>query len=189
MAKQLTRCSWSEKHDHERKYHDTEWGVPVYNDRLLFELLILEGAQAGVSWSVVLKKRERYRDVFDNFEASVIQHYSPEYLDELMLDAGIIRNKLKIHSVVKNAVAFLEVQKEFGSFSAYIWKFVGGEPIQNAWTDASQVPAQTAESQAMSKALKKRGFKFVGPTICYAFMQAVGMVNDHTTDCFRYTEV
>lgn len=167
-------------------YHDKEWGVAVYDDTILFEFLILEGAQAGLSWSTILNKRENYRKAFDYFDATKIVAYDENKLEQLLNDTGIVRNKLKILSTVSNARSFLEVKEEFGSFAKYIWQFVGGKPIQNSWPHHEQVPVSTAESDAMSKDLKKRGFKFVGTTICYAYMQAVGMVNDHTTDCFRH---
>jgi len=160
----------------------------VHDDRLLFEFLILEGAQAGLSWSTILKKRENYRRALDNFDAQKMARYNARRLEKLMADSGIVRNRLKIESVVKNARAFLSVQEEFGSFDAYIWRFVGGQPIQNRWRSTKQLPSRTAESDAMSKDLLGRGFKFVGSTICYAFMQAVGLVNDHMVDCFRYGE-
>ena len=181
-----TRCTWSTHYDIFISYHDQEWGVPEHDDRKLFEMLNLEGAQAGLSWLTILKKREHYLKVFDDFEPEVCAEYSDEYLEALRLDAGIIRNRLKIYSVRSNAHAFLKVKKEFGTFDKYIWQFVGGKPKVNAWKTMSEVPANTAESDAMSKDLKKRGFKFVGSTICYAFMQATGMVNDHTVDCFCY---
>ncbi len=184
-----TRCKWAGDDPLYCEYHDSEWGVPLHDDRMLFEFLILEGAQAGLSWITILRKRENYRKAFDHFDANVIANYTPEKLDELLQNEGIIRNKLKITSAIKNAKAFLEVQKEFGSFDQYIWSFTDGKTIQNHWTSMSEVPASTPESEAMSKDLKKRGFKFVGSTICYAFMQATGMVNDHTTDCFRYKAV
>jgi len=167
-------------------YHDREWGVPVHDDRLLFEFLILEGAQAGLSWITILKKRENYRRAFDNFDARKVAHYNSRKIQKLLADPGIVRNRLKIRSASQNAKAFLNVQEEFGSFDRYIWRFVGGNPRVNSWRVPGQVPARTTESDAMSKDLKKRGFTFVGSTICYAFMQAVGMVNDHTVDCFRY---
>ncbi len=170
-------------------YHDTEWGVPVHDDRLLFEFLILEGAQAGLSWSTILNKRENYRRAFDNFDARKIAKYNSRKIRALLADQGIVRNRLKIASAIRNAKAFLAVQKEFGSFDAYIWGFVGGKPIQNRRTKLSAVPARTPESDAMSADLLRRGFKFVGSTICYAFMQAVGMVNDHDVDCFRYSQI
>jgi DNA-3-methyladenine glycosylase I len=185
-----TRCAWL---DHfgkatelDIKYHDEEWGVPVHDDRLLFEFLILEGAQAGLSWTTILKKRAHYRLAYDNFAATKIAKYTEAKQKKLLLNPGIVRNRLKVAASVTNAKAFLKVQKEFGSFDAYIWGFVGGNTLQNKWKSIEEIPATTQESDAMSKDLKKRGFKFVGPTICYAFMQAVGMVNDHTTDCFRY---
>lgn len=184
-----TRCSWANHNAMDSKYHDEEWGVPVSDDRLLFELLILEGAQAGLSWSTILAKRDNYRRAFDNFDATIIAEYGEAKIVELLNDAGIVRNKLKIRSTVSNAQAFLAVQAECGRFADYIWGFVDGKPIQNAWQNAEAVPASTTVSDTMSKALKKKGFKFVGTTICYAYMQAVGMVNDHTTDCFRYAQV
>lgn len=186
MSKQKVRCEWTNGSELEQIYHDEEWGVPCYDDRLLFELLILEGAQAGLSWSTILNKRETYRLAFDNFDAKKIARYSDKKLEKLLQNPGIVRNKLKVNAAVVNAKAYLEVVKEYGSFSDYIWQFVGGKPIQNKWKFMSEVPVSTAESDAMSKDLKKRGFKFIGTTICYAYMQAVGMVNDHTTDCFRY---
>ncbi len=171
------------------EYHDKEWGVPVHDDRVLFEFLILEGAQAGLSWETILNKRENYRRVFDRFDAAKIARYDGKYdgkkVRSLMADAGIVRNKLKIASTISNATAFLDVQKEFGSFDRYIWQFVGGKPKINRWKSSQRLPASTAESDAMSKDLKRRGFRFVGSTICYAFMQATGMVNDHSADCTR----
>ncbi|TXK71816.1 DNA-3-methyladenine glycosylase I [Paenibacillus sp. N3.4] len=167
-------------------YHDHEWGVPVHDDRHLFEMLNLEGAQAGLSWYTILKKREGYREAFDGFDPATIITYDDQKLNELLQNPGIVRNRLKIAAVVQNAKAFLDVQQEFGTFDRYIWGFVGGTPIVNHWEDMSQVPATTAQSDAMSKDLKKRGFKFVGSTICYAYMQATGMVNDHHKTCFRY---
>ena len=183
-----TRSWWATK-EVNIPYHDEEWGVPLHDDRGLFELLILEGAQAGLSWDTILKKRERYREVFDGFNPEKIARYDKKKVRELLKDAGIIRNKLKIAATISNAQAFLRVQQEFGTFDAYIWRFVGGKPKQNAWKTHKQVPAKTAESDAMSKDLVKRGFRFVGSTICYAFMQATGMVNDHLVECFRYAEV
>jgi DNA-3-methyladenine glycosylase I len=182
------RCAWATSDELNVKYHDLEWGIPVYDDRLLFEFLILEGAQAGLSWLTILKKRENYRQAFDNFDARVIAKYQAARIEKLLNNPGIIRNRLKIQAAVLNAKAFLKLQDEFGSFSKYIWSFVDGKPILNSWKNLSQVPAKTIISDAMSKDLKKRGFKFVGSTICYAFMQAVGMVNDHTTNCFRYPD-
>lgn len=170
-------------------YHDREWGVPVQDDRLLFEFLILEGAQAGLSWSTILARRDGYRRAFDGFDAQAIAVYGPDKLQELLQDSGIIRNRLKIESAVKNARAFLAVQAASGSFAAYIWTYVGGVPKQNAWRTPQEVPARTPESDALSKDLQRRGFSFVGSTICYAFMQATGMVNDHLVDCFRHAEL
>ncbi len=170
-------------------YHDAEWGVPQHDDRVLFEFLILEGAQAGLSWSTILAKREAYRRAFSKFNPKSVALYDAPKLKELMANEGIVRNRLKISATVQNASAFLAVQKEFGSFDAYIWQFVNGSPIVNALTASSQLPARTEESDKMSRDLLKRGFKFVGPTICYAFMQAVGMVNDHLVNCFRYKEI
>ncbi|WP_159881055.1 DNA-3-methyladenine glycosylase I [Paenibacillus puerhi] len=185
----ICRCGWVNDDPLYVNYHDQEWGVPVHDDRLLFEMLILEGAQAGLSWYTVLKKRDRYREAFDGFDPVKIAGYRDDKLAELLADTGLIRNRLKIGGAVKNARAFLQVQAQFGSFDRYIWSFVGGVPKVNRWTSLRQVPASTPESEAMSKDLKKRGFTFVGSTICYAFMQATGMVMDHTTDCFRYAEL
>ena len=182
------RCHWAAKAIN-IPYHDDEWGVPLHDDRKLFELLILEGAQAGLSWDTVLQKRARYREVFDAFDAEKIARYDKKKVRELLKDAGIIRNRLKIAATIANAQAFLQVREEFGSFDAYIWRFVGGAPKVNAWKAHKKVPAKTAESGAMSKDLKKRGFRFVGSTICYAFMQATGMVNDHMVDCFRHSQL
>ena len=179
------RCAWAQG-ALDIVYHDTEWGVPEHDDRRLFELLILEGAQAGLSWSTILKKRESYRAAFDGFDAGKIAKYDDRKVAALLADAGIVRNRLKVASAIGNARAFLAVQKEWGSFDRYVWGFVGGVPRQNGWTTRAQLPAKTAESDALSRDLLRRGFKFVGSTICYAFMQAVGMVNDHTTDCFRH---
>jgi DNA-3-methyladenine glycosylase I len=187
MKKELKRCSWANGDLFYIAYHDNEWGVPVHDDRRLFEMLILEGAQAGLSWITILKKRENYRRAFDNFDARKIARHDARKIKQLLADPGIVRNKLKVNAAIQNAKAFLEVQKEFGSFDKYIWQFVGGKPIQNSWK-RGQIPARTNESDAMSKDLLKRGFKFVGSTICYAFMQAVGMVNDHAVDCFRYKQ-
>ena len=170
-------------------YHDAEWGVPVHDDRKLFEFILLDAAQAGLSWLTVLKKRENYRKAFDNFQPQKIARYSEKRILKLLDNPGIIRNRLKVRSAVRNAQAFLEVQKEFGSFDAYIWQFVGGKPIINSRKNMKDIPAKTKESDTMSKDLKKRGFNFVGSTICYAFMQAAGMVNDHTTDCVRYRSI
>jgi DNA-3-methyladenine glycosylase I len=171
------------------EYHDAEWGVPVHDDRRLFEFLILEGAQAGLSWETILRKRENYRRAFDGFDAAKIARYDKRKVRALMADPGIVRNRLKIAATITNAKLFLDVQKECGSFARYIWEFVGGKPRRNSWRQSKQVPARTPESDAMSKALKKRGFRFVGSTICYAFMQATGMVNDHAADCFRRGEI
>jgi DNA-3-methyladenine glycosylase I len=170
-------------------YHDNEWGVPIHDDRSLFEFLVLEGAQAGLSWSTILRKREGYRKAFENFDAQKISQYSGNDISRLLVNSEIIRNKLKINATITNARAFLQVQKQFGSFDHYIWQFVHGRPIQNSWERMIDIPSSTSESEAMSKDLQKRGFKFVGATICYAFMQAVGMVNDHVVDCFRYEEL
>ena len=185
----MNRCKWAEKNDLDRRYHDTEWGVPLYDDRKLFEFLLLEGAQAGLSWSTILAKREGYRKAFDDFDPIKIAGYTQYDLDQLAKNPNIIRNRLKIKSAVTNANAFLQVIEEFGSFKDYIWGFVDGKPIVNIWKSIDEVPASTFISKTMSKDLKKRGFKFVGETICYAFMQATGMVNDHTVDCFRYKEI
>ncbi len=183
-----TRCSWATT-PAMTIYHDTEWGVPRHDDRALFEFLVLEGAQAGLNWSTILAKREAYRKAFRGFDPAKVARYKAESLDRLMNDSGIVRNRLKIQSAVRNAQAILQVHKEFGSFDRYIWQFVGGRPIQNAWSSTGAVPSETKESIAMSKDLKGRGFAFVGPTVCYAFMQAVGMVNDHLVSCFRYREL
>jgi len=184
-----TRCEWCGDDPLYIEYHDTEWGVPLHDDRALFEFIVLEGAQAGLSWLTVLRKRENYRKAFDNFDPEKVARYDERKIQQLLSDEGIIRNKLKIRSAVKNAQAFLKIQEEFGSFDAYIWQFVDGKPIQNSWKSLNEMPAQTPESEAMSKDLRKRGFNFVGPTICYAHMQATGMVNDHIVDCFRYKDV
>ncbi|HET9532928.1 MAG TPA: DNA-3-methyladenine glycosylase I [Blastocatellia bacterium] len=183
----MKRCDWA-KTELSIRYHDTEWGVPLHDDRSLFEFLILEGAQAGLSWETILKKREGYRKAFDNFDPRLIAGYDQRKIDQLLNDPGIIRNRLKINAAITNAAAYLRVQAEFGSFDAYIWRFVDGKPIKN-WWKAAGPPSRTVESDAMSRDLKQRGFKFVGTTICYAFMQAVGMVNDHSKDCFRYREI
>ncbi len=185
----MKRCDWANSSALEVKYHDEEWGIPIHDDRLLFEFLILEGAQAGLSWSTILNKRNGYLKAFDNFDADKISKYSEEKIEELLKNPKIVRNKLKVNGTVKNAKLFLDIQKEFGSFDKYIWSFVNGKPIINSWKTVSEVPSTSKESDAMSKDLKKRGFKFIGSTICYAFMQAVGMVNDHLTSCFRYSEV
>ncbi len=182
------RCPWA-KGEQYIEYHDREWGVPLRDDRLLFEFLILEGAQAGLSWATILKKRENYRAAFDGFDPAIIAQYDQQKQESLLNNPGIVRNRLKIASAIDNAKAFLRVQDEFGTFHEYIWSFVGGEPRQNRWATLSEVPARTAESDAMSRDLKRRGFRFVGSTICYAFMQAVGMVNDHLVACFRHAEL
>ena len=184
----LTRCTWP-GNPLSMRYHDEEWGVPQHDDRTLFEFLILEGAQAGLSWDTILQKRENYRAAFDQFDPECIARYDRRKQQTLLRNPGIIRNRLKVASAVRNAKAFLEVQKEFGSFDRYIWQFVGGKPRVNKWRPGLKLPASTPESDAMSKDLKKRGFNFVGSTICYAFMQAVGMVNDHWVKCFRYGQV
>ena len=187
-ASELVRCSWA-RNELAIRYHDEEWGKPVHDDRLLFEFLILEGAQAGLSWDTILQKRENYRKAFDRFDPRKVARYDAAKLAKLMGDAGIVRNRLKIASAVSNAKAFLKVREEFGSFDKYIWQFVGGRPKANRFRLRNPIPASTPESDAMSKDLKKRGFNFVGTTICYAFMQATGMVNDHAMECFRYKEV
>jgi len=189
MPKPIKRCTWCTSSELYIAYHDEEWGIPVYDDRLLFEMLLLEGAQAGLSWITILNKRENYRKAFDNFEAQKIARYTDKQKVKLLQNAGIVRNKLKVNAAATNAQAFLKIQDEVGSFKEYIWKFVNGKPIKNKFKTLAEVPASTDESDAMAKDLKKRGFKFVGTTICYAFMQAVGMVNDHTTDCFRYKAI
>lgn len=183
-----TRCAWVNNDPLYIDYHDKEWGTPVYDERVLFEFLILEGMQAGLSWLTILKKRENFRRCFDNFDAERIAQYDQNKFDALMVDKGIIRNKLKIQSVITNAKAVLKIKQESGDFSNYIWNFVNGQPINNHWENIQQVPAKTIISDAMSKDLKQRGFKFVGSTICYAFMQATGIVNDHTVNCFCYRE-
>jgi len=189
MMDEISSCEWPGNDPLMKHYHDSEWGVPKHGDKRLFEDLVLDGAQAGLSWQTVLRKREAYREAFDGFDPALVAEYGDQKVAELLNNAGIIRNRQKISSAIKNARAFLKVQEEFSSFDSYIWQFVGGRPLLNRWTELSQLPAQTAESEEMSKDLKKRGFSFVGPTICYAFMQAVGMVNDHIVTCFRYEEV
>jgi DNA-3-methyladenine glycosylase I len=184
-APTLIRCAWA-KEDPMLAYHDKEWGVPVHDDGRLFEFLILEGAQAGLSWLTILKKRENYRRAFDHFDPHKVARYDSHRIQKLLADEGIVRNKLKVDSAVLNAKALLVVQDEFGSFDQYLWGFVGGRPIRNQWKSVKEIPVRTQESDGLSRDLVKRGFKFVGSTICYAFMQAVGLVNDHTTDCFRY---
>ena len=190
MPTRKKRCGWAEGLDEDyMKYHDEEWGVPVHDDRVWYEFIVLDGAQAGLSWSTILKKRENYRKAFAGFDPVKVAKFDKRKVERLLKDPGIIRNRLKVESAIKNARAFLEVQKEFGSFDAYIWRFVGGKTKQNRWRTLKQIPAETAESKAMSKDLKSRGFSFVGPTICYAFMQAAGMVNDHLITCFRHKEL
>jgi DNA-3-methyladenine glycosylase I len=183
------RCPWAGSDPLYLAYHDEEWGVPAHDDRHLFEMLNLEGAQAGLSWITILRKRDRYRRAFDGFEAEKVARYRERRIAALLADAGIVRNRLKITAAIANARAFLDVQAEFGSFDAYLWRFVGGRPRQNAWRTMKEVPATSPESDALSRDLRRRGFRFVGPTICYAFMQAVGMVNDHVTTCYRHREV
>jgi DNA-3-methyladenine glycosylase I len=183
------RCAWAGDDPLYVAYHDLEWGVPVHDDRLLFEFLVLEGAQAGLSWITILRKRENYRRAFEGFDPRRVARYGPEEVAILLADAGIVRNRLKIESAIANARAVLDVAGEFGSFDAYLWRFVDGAPIRNARGSLAELPAATEESRAMSKDLLRRGFRFVGPTICYALMQAVGMVNDHTVDCFRHAEL
>ncbi|MCO5189826.1 MAG: DNA-3-methyladenine glycosylase I [Anaerolineae bacterium] len=184
----VNRCDWCGTDPLYVTYHDEEWGVPIYDDQLLFAKLILDGAQAGLSWITILRKREAYWQAFDNFDPAIIARYDEAKIEQLMGNAGIVRNRLKIMAAIKNARGYLEIMETEGSFSDYLWQFVDGRPIQNEWKTMAELPAQTALSTAMSKALKKRGFSFVGPTIVYAFMQAVGMVNDHTVTCFRYAE-
>jgi DNA-3-methyladenine glycosylase I len=185
----VTRCAWVGHDPLYLAYHDNEWGVPVHDDRLLFEFLVLEGAQAGLSWLTILRRRENYRRAFAGFDPKVVAGFDEESIERLVADPGIVRNRLKIESAVGNARAFLRVREECGSFDAYVWSFVDGAPIRNSWRTLAEIPTQTPESERMSKDLKRRGFRFVGPTICYAHMQATGMVNDHTVDCFRYMEV
>ncbi|HSH69794.1 MAG TPA: DNA-3-methyladenine glycosylase I [Deferrisomatales bacterium] len=184
----MARCEWA-RTAQSVAYHDQEWGVPQHDDRVLFEFLVLEGAQAGLSWETILHKRMRYRQVFDGFDPAKVAGYGEEKVAVLLADPGIIRNRLKVRSAVTNARAFLAVQEEFGSFDRYLWGFVAGEPIQNAWVSLAEIPAETPVSQTLSRDLKQRGFKFVGPTICYALMQAVGLVNDHTIDCMRWGDL
>jgi DNA-3-methyladenine glycosylase I len=189
MATDVSRCLWAERSLLEQVYHDLEWGTPLHDDGRLFEFLILEGAQAGLSWVTILRKREAYRAAFDGFDAERIARYDERKRAVLLADSGIVRNRLKIDAAVGNARAFLAVREQFGSFDAYVWRFVDGRPQRNTWRGMADVPARTAESDAMSQDLKKRGFRFVGSVICYAFMQAVGMVNDHTVDCFRWHQI
>jgi DNA-3-methyladenine glycosylase I len=187
-GEELVRCAWAQN-ELAILYHDREWGVPQHDDRVLFEFLVLEGAQAGLSWDTILRKRENYRAAFNNFDAHKISRYNQRKIDSLLHNEGIVRNRLKIASAIQNAKAVLEIQAEFGSLDRYLWQFVGGKPLVNTWKAMQRVPSRTAESDAVSKDLRKRGFTFVGSTICYAFMQAVGMVNDHLRTCFRYREV
>lgn len=189
MSNEINRCEWCEGEVIYKKYHDKEWGVPLHSDRRLFEFLILEGVQAGLSWITVLKKRKVYRDVYDRFDFNKVAKYKEAKIQSLLKNPGIIRNKLKVRAAVKNAQAFIKIREEFGTFNKYIWKFTNGETIQNSWMSLKEIPAQTEISLLMSKDLKKRGFTFVGPTICYAFMQAIGMVNDHVTVCHRYKDL
>ncbi|MBU0624456.1 MAG: DNA-3-methyladenine glycosylase I [Candidatus Thermoplasmatota archaeon] len=185
-----TRCPWTDTEDPlSCKYHDEEWGVPTHDDRKLFEFLVLEGAQAGLNWITILRKRENYRRAFDNFVPEKLAKYDRRKVEKLLADAGIVRNRIKILAAITNAKAILEVQKEFGSFDAYVWSFVGGKPVRNRWRRPREIPTVTPEAERMSADLVKRGFKFVGPTICYAYMQATGMVNDHVVDCFRRKEI
>ncbi len=185
----MGKCLWALNSPNEEHYHDHEWGVPVHDDQLLFEFLVLEGAQAGLSWSTILNKREGYRKAFDNFAVEKVARYNESKVNELLANPDIIRNKLKVNSAITNAQAFIKVQEEFGSFDEYIWRFVDGKPIQNSWQHHHELPASTRLSELVSRDLKKRGFKFVGSVICYAHMQATGMVNDHTVDCFRYPQI
>lgn len=187
--KEVKRCNWSVSDPIYIKYHDKEWGVAVHNDRKLFEMIVLDGAQAGLSWLTILRKRENYRKAFDNFDPKKVAKYDKRKIAQLLKNDGIVRNKLKVESAVTNAKVFLKVKEEFGTFDKYIWQFIGGRTKVNSWKTLKDIPATSKESDAMSKDLKSRGFKFVGSTICYAFMQAAGMVNDHTVDCFRYKEL
>ncbi len=185
----VNRCKWADYNEPMRKYHDEEWGTPVHDDQIHFEFLVLEGAQAGLSWNTILQKRENFRKAFDDFDYEKITKYDEEKIEKLLNNPGIIRNRLKINSVISNAIAFLEIQEQFGTFDKYLWDFVDHIPLDNKFKTLEDLPAKTKTSELISKDLKKRGFKFVGPTIIYSFMQAVGIVNDHTTDCFRYNEI
>jgi DNA-3-methyladenine glycosylase I len=185
----FTRCAWAGTDPLYVAYHDDEWGVPVHDERTLFEFLILEGAQAGLSWSTILKKRPNYRLAFDHFDPAAVAGYDDQKIADLLNNPGIVRNRLKINAAIQNARSFQAVQAEYGSFDAYLWRFVDEKPVQNAWTSLAEIPAHTSLSDALSKDLLRRGFKFVGSTICYAYMQAVGLVNDHTVDCFRYSQL
>ncbi len=189
MDKNIKRCTWCGSDPVYVKYHDKEWGVPVYSERKLFEMLVLEGAQAGLSWITILRKRPHYRKVFDHFDPRIIVQYKKRKIEQLLKDPGIVRNRLKVEGTVRNARAYLELREREGRFADFLWQFVDGEPVVNHWSSLKKIPAKTPASDAMSKELKKRGFTFTGPTICYAFMQSVGMVNDHTTDCFRHREL
>lgn len=189
MRDERIRCLWASHSEPEKHYHDTEWGVPLRDEHGLFEFLILEGAQAGLSWSTILNKRENYRKAFDQFDVEKIARYSDKRIEKLLVDPGIVRNRLKVNAAVTNARAWLDLREREGGMAAWLWQFVDGEPVQNSWKDHAGIPVNTPQSDAMSKALKDAGFKFVGSTICYAFMQATGMVNDHTTDCFRWSEL
>jgi len=189
MVKMVNRCSLANYNDAMKEYHDKEWCTPVHDDQLLFEFLVLEGSQAGLSWSTILKKRENFRKAFDNFDYTKIAKYNEQKVEDLLNNKGIIRNRLKIEAVIANASAYIEVQKEFDTFDKYIWQFINNKPRINKFKTLEELPSKTEQSEQMSKDLKKRGFKFIGPTICYAFMQAVGMVNDHVQDCFRYEEI
>ncbi|MBD0402799.1 DNA-3-methyladenine glycosylase I [Flammeovirga sp. EKP202] len=189
MSDNKTRCEWSTHHKIDQDYHDEEWGVPVYDDRKLFEMLCLEGQQAGMNWHMILLKRKNYQELFENFEAEAIIEFNDDYVEALMQEKGIIRNKLKIKAIISNAKAYLKVKEEFGTFKEYIWQFTDYKVIQNNWKTMEEVPTKTDISDRMSKDLKKRGFKFVGSITCYAYMQGVGMINDHTVDCFRHKEV
>lgn len=183
------RCAWALRSPEETAYHDTEWGVPLHNDVKLFEYLVLDGAQAGLSWTTIIKKRDAYRLAFDGFDPEAVAHYDEAKIAALLADPGIVRNRLKIESAVRNAKAYLRIQQEFGSFDAYLWRFVDGTPVRNAWRELREVPASTPLSDALSRDLKQRGCNFVGSTICYAYLQAAGLVNDHLVDCFRWSEV
>lgn len=189
MQRRMKRCPWPADDPLMIAYHDTEWGVPLHNDRKLYEFIVLDGAQAGLSWSTVLRKRENYRKALKGFDPKIVARFTPKDVERLLKDAGIIRNRLKIESAITNAKKFIEIQKEFGSFDAYIWQFTGGKTVQHRCRRLADIPAMSKESNAMSKDMKKRGFKFVGSTICYAFMQAAGMVNDHLVDCYRYRDL
>ncbi len=187
--KTMNRCAWVDSSDLYTKYHDTEWGIPSYDDNHLFEMLILEGAQAGLNWTTILKKRDTYREAYYGFDPERIAKFTKKKKEQLLRNPGIVRNRLKVDASVQNAKVFVDIQSKEGSFSEFIWSFVAGKPIINKWRNVNEIPAETVESQAMSKTLKKKGFRFVGPTICYAFMQAVGMVNDHEIGCFRYKKL